>query len=436
MAEKFDYFPHMPFPFGILEYWVYGSSSTVDLSTDTSNNHVSIRTGSSGSRLSYVMTVDDLQVDSDGNPISGFVTSIEYKYNKTTYAEISGIHVNLSGETDALQNSTEAFLPYLYDHITGNISEKGTDEANYFEVGRNGSATVSAGDGDDQLYIWHHKNVTFNGGAGSDTAIFSYAVGAFPEPKDGVSIDLQKGSGTNPYGGTLKFKNVENIEGTDNSDRILGNTDDNNLYGGTLGGSDVIKGRGGDDTIGVVISPADRGHQKIVADGGSGNNTLSCDVSFATDLNELNLADSSKNSGSFADVHIRNFAHYSFVDYLAGPAHASVVFVGTDENETVTTSQGNDTLDAGRGNDILSGGIGSNTFVFRSHFGKDTVLDFSQGTDNVLSFSHVVFSDYDDVMAHAHASGNDVVIKADHSDILQLSNVSLGNLQSDNFSFF
>ena len=66
---------------------------------------------------------------------------------------------------------------------------------------------------------------------------------------------------------------------------------------------------------------------------------------------------------------------------------------------------------------------------------NDTIKDFGVNSANVIQFSHVVFNDLGDVKSHATQDGFDVVVDAGGSDTLRLKDVSLDQLQQDDFVF-
>jgi Ca2+-binding RTX toxin-like protein len=89
------------------------------------------------------------------------------------------------------------------------------------------------------------------------------------------------------------------------------------------------------------------------------------------------------------------------------------------------------------GNDLLAGGSGSDTFVFASGFGKDTVTDFAATGSNrdVLQIAHTICANFGTAMSHASQSGADVVINLDVNTSITLQNVAKTNLTASNFNF-
>jgi hypothetical protein len=253
--------------------------------------------------LSLDLKTKNMEVGTGGMPSTGTVTELEYKIGGKTYITATGLKIDAVELMAASQSGFSSFLSYLYDSFSGDIVGKGNEFGNVYEIGKGGTANIDGLAGHDTVYVWHQKNVTFDGGAGIDGVVFNYVVGSFPPPPNGVTIDLVTGRGTNPFGGKLDFSNVENIAGTQNADTISGNGKANVLYGG-LGGEDVIDGRGGNDTISLAAGL--NGAVKFSCDGGAGKDTFIYDISFGPASSRLDLAHPLNNAGAFAHAQINN----------------------------------------------------------------------------------------------------------------------------------
>jgi Ca2+-binding RTX toxin-like protein len=97
-------------------------------------------------------------------------------------------------------------------------------------VGNGGDDTFSAGSGND----------TLDGGAGSDT-VLNFG------PPGPVTVDLAAGYALDGDGGTDLLFNIENAQGSQNGDTLIGD-DGANLLDGALG-DDLVEGRGGNDVL-------------------------------------------------------------------------------------------------------------------------------------------------------------------------------------------
>jgi Ca2+-binding RTX toxin-like protein len=133
----------------------------------------------------------------------------------------------------------------------------GTDQLSGFE-------NVSGGDGDDTItgnagsnsLFGGAGNDTLDGGAGIDTVFFNTFTGNSAAPSQGVTVNLGLFTATDPYGGTDRVSDFENVQGTDFNDTLIGNSGSNSLAG--LAGDDVLNGGVGFDNL----------------VGGAGNDTL------------------------------------------------------------------------------------------------------------------------------------------------------------------
>jgi Ca2+-binding RTX toxin-like protein len=110
--------------------------------------------------------------------------------------------------------------------------------------GGGGQDQLNGGDGNDTMFSdggW----ASFDGGAGNDTADFSGRA-------LGVNVNLANGTvgymtAWNIGGHTYDLLNVENVNGTDHQDAIVGDAGDNILRGN--GGDDFLTGGDGADTF-------------------------------------------------------------------------------------------------------------------------------------------------------------------------------------------
>jgi hypothetical protein len=171
---------------------------------------------------------------------------------------------DMAGKTDAelkamanvgyyRQNGTDSYLA-----ITGNLTTTSGTSANFFRRDLNaGEKTIDGGEGKDTVsYVQNGTGMTTDVGIDANLS---------NEAQQTVKTWFQNGW-TNEGSVTDKLINIENIEGTQNSDRILGSSAANVLSGGD--GNDWVNGGAGDDVIYT-------GTGKDVVLGGDGDDIIS-----------------------------------------------------------------------------------------------------------------------------------------------------------------
>ena len=126
----------------------------------------------------------------------------------------------------------------LTNYAPGNIAMSllfNNDSRSLIENARGGAG--------DDIFVGNTANNILEGGAGSDTVIFTNPTG--------VNVTLND-NGTDVIvthdGETDTLRSIENIGGTSGDDTITGNSQDNILAGGS-GGRDVLTGGGGNDRL-------------------------------------------------------------------------------------------------------------------------------------------------------------------------------------------
>ena len=176
---------------------------------------------------------------------------------------------------------------------------------------------------------------------------------------------------------------VENIEGGDGADILIG-SDSNNLILGD-GGNDTIRGLGGDDTmIGGLPTVPDAD----LLDGGAGADTVNYFESSAP----VNVSlDGVANDGSAGEldnvINTENIVGGNGADTLTGNASSNVI----------RGLGGDDTIAGGGGADVIDGGTGTDTATYADHLTAVTVSldglanDGSTGElDNVINTENLV----------------------------------------------
>ncbi|WP_157949072.1 M10 family metallopeptidase C-terminal domain-containing protein [Neorhizobium huautlense] len=292
--------------------------------------------------------------------------------------------------------------------------DKGSNRLN----GGAGNDTLNGDDGNDLLFGDTGADRLY-GGNGSDTAIYETATGA-------VSASLA--SSTNNTGDAKGdiYSSIENLTGSKYSDRLEGNSAANVLSGGE--GNDTLIGGAGTDRL----------------LGGSGSDTASY-VTARVGVRASLVSPSTNISDAAGDVYssIENLMGSKYNDQLYGDAGANILSGGAGHDilaggagaDRLGGNDGNDKLYGQAGNDVMNGGLGSDTFYFVFGFGKDFIEDFSTVAGDVMHFAADIFSDLSSLLDAAVQQGQDTIIVHDANNVLTLKNVSLSNLQNDDFVF-
>ncbi len=222
----------------------------------------------------------------------------------------------------------------------------GNDADNVLE-GRGGDDELYGGKGNDIL-IGGKGADKLDGGEGNDTASYAGSIG-------GVWVSLTTGKGLlgDAQGDTLV--SIENLNGTDYDDVLLGNETANVLAGGK--GNDVIYGYGGND---VIIGGA--GVDSMY--GGLGDDTFHID----------NAGDKvTEHAGEGYDV-VRAAASYALADgthveELHTDSNAgtdAINLTGNTFDQKIVGNAGNNMLDGGGGINVLIGGKGNDVYFVRN----------------------------------------------------------------------
>jgi Ca2+-binding RTX toxin-like protein len=339
---------------------------------------------------------------------------------------------------DTLIGGTDA------DVITGGIG------ADILEGG-SGSDSLTGGAGEDILAPDGADAVADTVDGGADTDQVSYSL--LPV---GVSVNLLSGQGT-PTGGAIdSLISIEDVDGSEHADTIIGDATSNTLTGRggndsfTPGaGNDSVSGGNGNDTY--LASAAPDGNTDYF-NGGAGTNTASyavrgsdAPVTFAgvdstvgggvgesDDLDNVTIIE----GGAGNDV----LEQYDTIH--GGPGNDTITnattITGGDGNDTITPGLGDDSVNAGAGNDtIVEGdtgaaepsdsyiggtGIDHISYAARSNSGvtitQDGVANDGKAgeLDNVSGFERVTTGGGNDVITGT--TGNDQITSGSGNDTI------------------
>ena len=238
--------------------------------------------------------------------------------------------------------------------------------------GGDGADVLEGGAGDDTL-IGGAQGDTLDGGEGEDTLSYAGSDAAVTITL-GAGGALTTGSGGHAVGDTLR--NIENLIGSGEDDRLTGNNLANTLRGAE--GDDRLYGGAADDTL-----YGDEGADTLV--GGDGEDTLDggagaedtasyAGSNAAVTIALLDNGALTTGSGGHADGDtLRN------IENLIGSNHADRL-TGNNLANTLRGEGGNDRLEGGDGGDTIKGGAGEDTL---SYEGSDAAVTITLGADGV-----------------------------------------------------
>jgi VCBS repeat-containing protein len=128
-------------------------------------------------------------------------------------------------------------------------------------------------------------------------------------------------------------------------------------------------------------------------------------------------------------------------NYLAG---ANTTLLGGNGSNVLDGSGGHDILIGGNNAadvlvggiaDTMTGGSGPDTFLFRPHFGANTITDFDVLSDTMQLDKSIFFS-VADLLSHTTNTANGAVIDDTHGDTITLTHVTLQQLQTHPGDFY
>jgi Ca2+-binding RTX toxin-like protein len=204
-----------------------------------------------------------------------------------------------------------------------------------------------------------------------------------PKASGGSNL-LKGGRGNDTLTVTIKVDQPWTVDGGAGDDTITGGT-----------GVDTLLGRAGNDTIYGL--PDD-----VRLDGGLGFDTL--DLSFATGPVRY-LGSNGGQLSYWPDPTPSTYTVAAGFERVVGSGFSDYLLGGTG-NDVLDGANGADHLDGGGGNDSLTGGAEGDVFEFSSNGGgTDRVLDFQLGQDHLFFYAVAQPS-----IASIYVQGADLVV--------------------------
>jgi Ca2+-binding RTX toxin-like protein len=249
---------------------------------------------------------------------------------------------------------------------------------------------------------------------------------------EGYTVDLRFNEVFDGFGNFGQVFNIQEVDGSELADSILGDNNQNFLYG--WGGDDVVIGWGGDDVVdggdgndqlrgdGTPSYIGPSGNDQLFGgagddfmnggagidtfDGGDGNDRVSFYNLAATQGAVANLITQTISNDGFGNaetmISVEGLgAGTAFADQLTGDDNANFMYAGF--GDTVITNGGNDTIEVDSAPALLDGGTGVDTIQFvgdvngmlipdNTGDGRAEVVLATQGV-NVSLQNHAIFDD-------------------------------------------
>lgn len=302
-------------------------------------------------RVAATSAYDDTVIGSAGDDVflSGMAGSKRFDggaggFDEYRYAGAGSVRIALLGEIDGVfRLDPRAVKPGGIDRLIGieaAIGGAGDDTL----LGAEADERFAGGAGTDSL----------DGGAGLDLVVFDLASGTAGLPSRGVVVDLDAGTGTDPWSGaTEALRNIESAWGTQWADDLTGRT--------LPGVATWLRGLGGDDTLRAAADGS-----RVTVDYGADPSGVRVELGLGWAWDGF--------GGTDRLVRIGHATGSAFDDSLAGSALANRLEGGA----------GADTLDGGAGVDTLAGGPGNDLIVIDDP--RDQVVEAEgEGEDTVLA---------------------------------------------------
>ncbi|MDE0511264.1 MAG: M10 family metallopeptidase [Gammaproteobacteria bacterium] len=309
-----------------------------------------------------------------------------------TVSLVEGMTEGGHAEGDVLVDIENVIGSDYDDHLKGDDSAnqlaggKGDD---YF-FGYDGNDELRGNDGDDILEGWAGAD-RLDGGEGDDTVTYWHS-------DAGVTVNLDLGNGAGGHAEGDVIADVENVGGTLYEDVLIGDNNNNYLYGGA--GDDYLHGNGGEDILwgmagadhlygneGGDLLYGGAGADRL--DGGEGSDTVyygKSDTGVTVNLEEGAGRRGDAEGDIIIDVESITGSQYE--DVLIGDNGDNLLLGGDGDDEMYGNegddqmhgNEGEDNLVGGKGNDLITGEDGDD--VIHGNEGNDNLVG-EEGNDNV-----------------------------------------------------
>lgn len=444
---------------------IYGSDDTIlGNDTDGVDDGDDSIDGAGGDDLLYGEGGDDTLSGGTGTDTlhggDGSDTA-DYSYSTSDNLVIdltaaSGIAEDPTGLADF--GSTEEPLLFIENVIGSNGDTLIIgDNANNVLDGADGEDTVRAGGGDDTVIGGKGEDAILDGGAGdNDTLDWSQADNDNNISNNNVFM-LEWNLVVDGYWRVfhnesiyVEIQNFENVIGSNVSDAIRGDDNDNLLSG--LGSGDDIYALGGNDTLlgGTSSDALIGGYGDDLIDGGTGNDLIDYFYVDETDPTEVGrridlanrIVTTMDGSGGDTDtLTFQTFGSNTFTSVeRARGSHLDDEILGDfNQSNTLQGNEGDDLINPNWGTNTLFGDGGNDTFAFDGTAdGTNTIGDFGLGNDVIdlsglgANSGNVNFGSDDGDTLITIDGNNDLTIRVNDTDSssFDLSDLDSGLIQA------
>jgi Ca2+-binding RTX toxin-like protein len=347
----------------------------------------------------------------------------------------------------------------------------GDDKINLRNIAVTGIERIEGGEGDD-IIIGSQGANRIAGGSGNDKLIGRDGDDVFEVSGSGDGFDIYKGGngtdlilgsagddviGLADAGGNLKgieaidggggfdilqlttgddrlkltdiaVTGIDRIEAGDGNDVVFGSEGADRIIGGA--GDDRLIGGGGDDVF--EISGSDGGFDIIK--GGEGNDFI---LGSAGD-DVIGLADAGSNLDGIEAID--GGGGFDILRLTSGNDRLDLSGVAVTGIALIEAGDGNDRIFSSAGDDVISGGLGDDVFIFQPGLGHDVITDFETGTPadarvDRIDIRALGVENFSELLSLAEQADADTLITFDADSSLRLAEVSLSQLQADDFRF-
>lgn len=283
------------------------------------------------------------------------------------------------------------------DRLTDIENLIGSDHADTL-VGDAAANLLIGGQGADALW-GDGGDDTLDGGPGAD--LLQGQGGAdrarYAGSAAGVTVRLWDGTGRGGHAEGDRLLGIENVEGSDHADVLVGDAGANLLMGGD--GADALWGNAGDDTL-------SGGAGADLLDG-QGGLDWACYATSAQGVTVRLWAGDGVGGDAAGDTlrGIENLQGSAFADRLVGDAGANRLLGGAGDDE-IWADVGDDTLEGGAGADVLHGQGGTDTVSYAASPQGVTVRLWAgdgwggdAGGDRLIGIENAEGSTHDDILS-------------------------------------